>query len=209
MQYRTFADTGFQCSEVGLGTWQYGGDWGAIDERMAREILATAVDDGVSFIDTADVYGLGVSEDIIGNFHRGRSETLFVATKLGRFPKPGWPDNFSFETTFTDQDHRSYNRDGAAFNVGETFAGLPFRKGVELADALRPALSSDAAMATCALRWILDHDAVSTVIPGASNPGQVLGNNAASNLAPLSAAQHRWIAEYYDRDVAPHIRGPC
>lgn len=115
---------------------------------------------------------------------------------------------FTKETTFTDKDHRTYNRDGAAFNVGETFAGLPFEKGVELADGLRPVFSSDGAMSTSALRWILDHDAVSTVIPAASSPDQVLGNDAASNLAPLSAEQHRWIADYYDREVAPHIRGP-
>ena len=326
MQYRTFGDTGFACSEVGLGTWQYGGDWGNIAERTAVKILATAVDDGVNFLDTADVYGLGISEGIIGKFHRGRSERLFVATKLGRFPKPGWPDNFTFDameahttasikrldvdaldltqlhcipteelrkgevfehlrklkeqgkirafgvsvetveeglicleqggvtslqvifnlfrqkparelfdaaqdkgvaiiarvplasgllagkfttdTTFTDKDHRTYNRDGAAFNVGETFAGLPFGKGVELAEGLRPVFSSDAAMATYALRWILDHSAVSTVIPGASNPDQVLGNDAASKLAHLTVEQHHWISDYYDREVAPHIRGP-
>jgi len=326
MQYRSFGDTGFECSEVGLGTWQYGGDWGNIDEHRALEILATAVDDGVNFLDTADVYGLGVSESIIGKFHRGRGERLFIATKLGRFPKPGWPENFTFEaleahttasikrlqvealdltqlhciptaelrrgevfdhlrrlkvqgkikafgvsvetveegllcleqdgvtslqvifnlfrqkparelfdaarakgvaiiarvplasgllagkftieSTFTNKDHRSYNRDGAAFNVGETFAGLPFSKGVELAEGLRLVLSSEDAMATCALRWILDHDVVSTVIPGASHPEQVLSNDAASNLAPLSAEQHRRIAEYYDHEVAPNIRGP-
>ncbi len=115
---------------------------------------------------------------------------------------------FTNETTFTEKDHRTYNRDGAAFNVAETFAGLPFGKGVELADGLRPILSSDDAMSTNALRWVPDHDAVATAIPGASSPDQVLGNDAASNLAPLSAEQHGWIAENYDREVEPHIRGP-
>jgi len=330
MRYRPFGNTGFECSEVGLGTWQFGGDWGNVSEQSALDILRVAVDEGVNFIDTADVYGLGVSESVIGKFWRSCDHPLFIATKLGRFPEPGWPANFTFEameghvnaslkrldmealdliqlhciptdelkkgdvfehlrtlkmlgkikafgvsvetveeglvcldqddvtslqvifnifrqkparelfdaalkkgvaiiarvplasglltgkftkdTTFTPQDHRSYNKDGEAFNVGETFAGLPFDKGVQLAEGLRPMLSPDVAMSTpmstLALRWILDHKAVATVIPGASSTDQVRGNVAASSLAPLSDEIHSQIAAYYDGEVAPHIRGP-
>lgn len=327
MRYRPFGNTGIECSEVGLGTWQFGGDWGNVSEQTALDILRAAVDEGVNFIDTADVYGLGVSESIIGKFLRTCDQPLFIATKLGRFPEPGWPDNFTFEamenhvssslkrlgmealdliqlhcipteelrkgdvfehlrtlktqgkikafgvsvetveeglvcleqddvtslqvifnifrqkparqlfdatrkkgvaiiarvplasglltgkftkdTTFTPQDHRSYNKDGEAFNVGETFAGLPFEKGVQLAEGLRSMLPTGVtSMSTLALRWILDHEAVATVIPGASSIGQVRGNVAASGLAPLSDETHLQISAYYDREIAPHIRGP-
>lgn len=326
MKYRSFGNTGFSCSDVGLGTWQLGADWGAVSERDAHEILAAAVDQGVNFLDTADVYGLGRSETIIGKFLKERSEDLFVATKLGRFPEPGWPDNFSSEairahteaslqrlgldaldltqlhcistdeyrkgdvfealrdlksegkikafgtsvesveegflcleqegltslqvifnifrqkpaeelfqaaqaknvaiiarvplasgllsgkmttaTTFSEDDHRNYNQDGAAFNVGETFAGLPFEKGVEVADAMRDDVPDGMRMSDMALRWILDHDAVSVVIPGASRVAQAIENAAASEMPPLSAELHVKLRALYDAEIAPNIRGP-
>jgi aryl-alcohol dehydrogenase-like predicted oxidoreductase len=111
-------------------------------------------------------------------------------------------------TTFPEDDHRNFNRDGAAFNVGETFAGLPFAKGVELADALKPLVPDGMTLAEMALRWCLDFDAVSAIIPGAKNPAQAKANARASALPPLSKELHAKLTEFHARDVAPHIRGP-
>jgi aryl-alcohol dehydrogenase-like predicted oxidoreductase len=109
---------------------------------------------------------------------------------------------------FPQNDHRNYNRDGQHFNVGETFAGLPFEKGVELADALKPLVPAGMTMADLAQRWILDHDAVSTVITGASKPEQALANARVSNLPKLSPELHAKLAEFYQHQVTQHIRGP-
>jgi aryl-alcohol dehydrogenase-like predicted oxidoreductase len=326
MKYRAFGRTGWNVSEISLGTWQLGGaEWGDVDEQAALDTLAAAVERGVNFFDTADVYGLGRSESIIGKFLRSRDEEIIVATKLGRFPEPGWPENFSLkslrahtenslkrlgveaidltqlhcvppevlaegeifesmrtlkregkikhfgvsvesnaearlclaqegvaslqiifnvfrrkpiqffdeargkgvalivrlplasgllsgkftkETTFPENDHRNFNRDGQQFNVGETFAGLPFGAGVELADALKPSVPEGMTMAQMALRWILDFEAVSTVIPGASKPSQVVRNVAAVGLPPLGEDLHGHLREFYAARVAAQIRGP-
>jgi len=92
--------------------------------------------------------------------------------------------------------------------VGETFAGLPFEKGVELADALNPLVPAGLTMADLAQRWILDHEAVSTVITGASRPEQAAANARVSALPPLSPELHRRLADFYEREVKQHIRGP-
>src|SRR5215204_1639133 len=98
MNKRPFGRTGEGVGEIGLGTWQLGGaDWGEVDEGHALDTLRAAVEGGVNFFDTADVYGLGRSEELIGKFLRESPERVFVATKLGRFPAPGWPGNFSLE----------------------------------------------------------------------------------------------------------------
>src|SRR5262245_61663495 len=95
MNTRLFGRTGFRASEIGLGCWQLGGtDWGAIDDRFAMEILAAAVDSGVNFLDTADVYGAGRSEDLIGRFLKTRREQIYVATKLGRGARM-FPDGYT------------------------------------------------------------------------------------------------------------------
>lgn len=313
-------------SEVGLGCWQIGGNWGDVPDDVALHTLRAAVDAGTTLLDTADVYGEGRSETLIGKFLKETKTPLYVATKLGRFSPPGWPENFTragirqhteaslkrlgvdaldltqlhcipfdvlkrgevFEhlrelkregkirdfgvsvesmdealfcvqqegvvslqiifnifrqkparvlfdeakrrkvallvrlplasgllggkmtkaTTFPADDHRNFNRDGAAFNVGETFAGLPFAKGVELADALKPLAPSGMTLPEMALRWCLDFDAVSAIIPGAKNPEQARANARASDLPPLSPELHAKLAAFHDRDVAPHIRGP-
>jgi len=327
MKLRAFGNTGVNVSEVGLGCWQLGGaDWGEMDEKSAFAILQAAVDAGVTFFDTADVYGLGKSETFIGNFLKSRKDKIFVATKLGRLPEPGWPENFTpqtirkhtedslrrlrvdcldltqfhcipteefrkgevfetlralkkegkirffgasvesmeeadlclrqegftslqiifnvfrqkpistlfdqakekgvgiivrlplasgllagkytWDTTFPENDHRNYNRDGKAFNVGETFAGLPFAKAVELTDALKIFVSPGWEMADWALRWILDHDAVSAIIPGASKPEQITRNVKPSELPPLGAETHAKLREFYALNVAQYIRGP-
>ncbi|MDD4648328.1 MAG: aldo/keto reductase, partial [Sphaerochaeta sp.] len=111
-------------------------------------------------------------------------------------------------TTFDESDHRNFNRDGASFNVGETFAGVPFEKGVELAEEIKTMKPEGMTLAQMALRWILDFDAVSVVIPGASRPSQVLDNAAISDLPPLSDELHKQLEKFYQEKVAQHIRGP-
>jgi aryl-alcohol dehydrogenase-like predicted oxidoreductase len=332
MRQRPFGRLRTRVSEVGLGCWQLGGaDWGDVSDGQALDTLRAAADAGVTFFDTADVYGLGRSESLVGRFLAERKSAhakghLFVATKLGRFPDPGWPKNFSFDafrahseaslkrlgvealdltqlhcvpteqlkrgevfewlrtlqkqgkvrhfgasvestveamlcvrqeglvslqiifnvfrqkpltdlfgearhrgvalivrlplasgllggkmsasTQFAATDHRSYNRDGQHFNVGETFAGLRFEKGVELADALKPLVPTGMTMAQMALRWCLDFEAVSTVIPGAKSPRQARDNAAVSDLRGLSDDLHERLRTFYLDRVATHIRGP-
>jgi aryl-alcohol dehydrogenase-like predicted oxidoreductase len=329
MNTRIFGRTGRSVSEVGLGTWQLGAGWGDVTDEAALATLRAAWAAGTTLFDTADVYGMGRAETLIGKFlaetpaARGQ---VYVATKLGRFSPPGWPENFSRagirrhteasltrlgvealdltqlhcvpfavlqqgevfahlrelkregkirdfgvsvesmeeadfcvrtdgvaalqiifnifrqkpihtlfaeakqrqvallvrlplasgllggtmtkSMTFPANDHRNFNRDGQQFNVGETFAGLPFAKGVELADALKPLVPAGQTLSELALRWCLDFDAVSTIIPGARNPEQARANARVSALPPLGFALHARLAEFYARDVAAHIRGP-
>jgi aryl-alcohol dehydrogenase-like predicted oxidoreductase len=328
MKTRLFNGTKRQVSEVGLGCWQLGGsDWGDLDDEAAFAILTAAVEAGVTFFDTADVYGDGRSESLIGQFlrQRGPAADIFVATKLGRTGSL-YPDQYteagvrtateaslrrlgvealdltqlhcvpaevlrrreifewlrklqtegkikhfgaSVETMdeallcldeegvsslqvifnlfrqkpaeivlprarkqgvaiivrlplasgllsgkltreahFAANDHRHYNRDGEKFNVGETFAGLPYEKGVVLAEALRASVPSGQTMAQWSQRWILDHEAVTVIIPGASRAQQATDNAAASGLPPLSTEAHRELRRFYEDEVAAHIRGP-
>ena len=95
MKTRVFGRTGFVAGEVGLGTWQLGADWGDVPEDAALATLRAAHEAGTNFFDTADVYGAGRSEELIGRFLRGTHAKVFVATKLGRFSDPGWPANFT------------------------------------------------------------------------------------------------------------------
>ena len=326
MKARTFGKTGVQVSEMGLGCWQLGGtDWGNVEDQSALDILSAAVEAGINFFDTADVYGNGRSETLIGRFLKERPAKIFVATKLGRTASL-YPDKYTeaavraatedslkrlgvstldltqlhcippaelrrgevFEwlrrlqregkirhfgasvesmeeallcleqpglvslqiifnifrqkpirtlfpkakekgvaiivrlplasgllsgkltkqSKFPQNDHRNYNRDGQFFNVGETFAGLPYEKAVELADALKPLVPGGLTMAQMAERWILDYDAVSVVIPGASRPDQATANASVSNLPPLDPKLHETLQHFYEREVAAHIRGP-
>jgi aryl-alcohol dehydrogenase-like predicted oxidoreductase len=115
---------------------------------------------------------------------------------------------FTRETRFAPSDHRNYNRDGAAFNVGETFAGLPFERAVELAEAFKKFVPEGWTPAQLAQRWILDHEAVSTVITGASRVSQVGANAAVSALPSLPPELHARLAEFYRSEVRDHIRGP-
>jgi aryl-alcohol dehydrogenase-like predicted oxidoreductase len=325
MKYRKFKEA--KISEVGLGTWQLGSaDWGNIDEGRAFEILNAFAELGGNFIDTADVYGMGLSEKTIGKFLQTTDKSFFIASKLGRRNDNGngWFQNFSYErmrqhveeslsnlqldslfleqlhciptseleagrvfdhlrrlqqekliqhwgvsvetaeeaklclqqeglgslqiifnlfrqhyageffaeakdkgvsliarvplasgllsgkynkeTQFASTDHRNFNANGEAFNAGETFSGIEFNKGVELAQHIAGSFPDDRT-AQWAIRWILDHPEVTTVIPGASNPGQVKSNVAASELESLSAEVHEKLYAYYQDEIKPLIRG--
>jgi aryl-alcohol dehydrogenase-like predicted oxidoreductase len=328
MNYRSASRLRASISEIGLGCWQLGADsWGDLPEPAAMQILQTAIDSGVNFLDTADVYGAGRSEEIIGKFLAtlpDRGASIFVATKLGRLY--GYPDKYTYpifrecalrscerlgracvdlmqlhcvpterlreghvfewmrelkheklirrfgasvesmeeailclehddldalqiifnifrqkpidelfakarekgvalivrlplasgllaghftaHTSFPAGDHRNFNRNGEKFNVGETFAGLPFEQGVAAADRLKPLVPPELSMAEWALRWILDYDAVTTVIPGATRPTQAQSNARPSDLPPLGEDIHRQLADIYHGEIRQHIRGP-
>lgn len=325
MKYRSFQ--GEQISEVGLGTWQLGSaDWGAVSDETAFAILNAFIDAGGNFIDTADVYGMGISEKVIGRFLKTRSEKIYVASKLGRRGDNGngWPQNFTYDfmkravtdtlehlqqdqlfleqlhcipteamregkvfdhlrqlqqeglikhfgasvetseeallcleqeglaslqiifnlfrqhvaeevfekaaakgvaliirvplasgllsgrfskqTSFAPTDHRNFNAEGKAFNAGETFSGVPFEQGVDLAQRIS-AILPDERTASWAIRWILDHPQETTVIPGASKVEQVHSNMLASELAPLSPEVHQQLRSLYDAEIRGIIRG--
>ncbi|MXN92798.1 aldo/keto reductase [Flavobacterium sp. Sd200] len=325
MNYRNFK--GQQIAEVGLGTWQLGSaDWGVVDQEQAFTILQAYIDAGGNFIDTADVYGMGVSEKFIGEFLKTVNKPIFVATKLGRrHDAPnGWPQNFTYDaikrhvedslthlgtdqlfleqlhciptdelrkgevfdhlrklqseglikhfgvsvetteealiclehkdvaslqiifnlfrqhlatdffdraqqqdvaliarvplasgllsgkfnaqTVFAPGDHRNYNANGDAFNVGETFSGIEFKEGVALAEEIKGILP-EGNLATQSIRWILDHPAITTVIPGATKVSQIEGNVAASSLQPLPQEVHAQLSQLYSSQIKPKIRG--
>jgi aryl-alcohol dehydrogenase-like predicted oxidoreductase len=327
MRLRTFGGDPVPVSEVGLGCWQIGGDqWGAVSDADALATLRAAVEAGTTFLDTADIYGTGRSEELIGRFRRERPGPLFIATKLGKSSDPGGMNNFTpaamrrhtegslkrlgvetldltqlhcvplevlergevfdtlrtlkqegkirrfgasvestaearaclkqhglaslqiifnmfrqtpaftlFEeaqargvaiivrlplasgllsgkytadTTFAPTDHRTYNRNGEKFNVGETFAGLPFEKGLELTEKLKRLLPPGYTLPLAALRWCLDFPAVSVIIPGARNPAQAQKNAEASGVPPLPADCHEKLRRFFRDEVKPAVRGP-
>ena len=113
---------------------------------------------------------------------------------------------FSEKTVFAQKDHRNYNANGESFNAGETFAGIAFDQGIAFSRELAKRLP-DGRMAQWALRWILDHPQVTTVIPGASKTAQVKSNVAASELPSLPAAVKEQLRAYYDEKIFPAIRG--
>lgn len=324
MNYRILGRTGFKVSEVSLGTWQVGGRWGEpFDEKSADEIINRAIDLGVNFIDTADVYGDGLSEAAVGRVVRSRSEEVFVATKCGRKITPhiseGYtpevlegfvhaslknmgvetldliqlhcpptqvfyrPEIFALfdrlkeegkirnlgvsvekveeaikaieypnvttvqiifnmfrhrsselffslakernvgiivrvplasglltgkmtrETTFGPKDHRTYNRDGKAFDKGETFSGVDFETGLGAVEELKKLFPGEVGLAAWALRWVLMFDEVSCVIPGASKLWHVESNVAAGALPPLSDGQMAGVREVYETYIKPQV----
>jgi aryl-alcohol dehydrogenase-like predicted oxidoreductase len=325
---RTLGKTGFVVSEIGLGAWAIGAEWGEmVPAEQAKQALHAALDAGINFIDTADIYGMGRSEKLIGEVlrERGRgAERIYVATKMGK--APGWTDSLesvraaalgscerlgvdsldlvqlhcvdfdilkagrvfdhlekirgegiirhygaSVETieeglfcvnhtrvaslqvifnifrqrlidglfpaaksagvgiiarvplasgvltgkfkpgqSFHERDHRHFNANGERFNVGETFAGVPLEIGIQLAEEVRVLLAAEAPGATLAqkaMRWILDFDAVSTVIPGAKSPAQARDNAGAALLPPFSRAAHQALAELYREKIHGVVRG--
>jgi aryl-alcohol dehydrogenase-like predicted oxidoreductase len=323
MEQRSFGRIGRRVGVVGLGTWQLGADWGRVDESDALAVLAAAVDSGVTFLDTADVYGDGRSEQLIGRFLRSRPDAdLMVATKMGR-RVPQTPEAYTAEnfrawtdrsranlgvdtldlvqlhcpptpvfhsdavydalddlvaagriaaygvsvetcdqaltaiarpgvasvqiilnalrlkpldrvlpaaaeagvgivarvplasgllsgrydesTVFGADDHRSYNRQGEAFDVGETFSGVDFDLGLAAVRRLAPLVGADRTMAQFALRWVIDQPGVTVVIPGARDVSQVTGNVAAAGLPPLEPATLAEVRTTYDDLVRPRV----
>lgn len=324
MKKRILGSTGFDVSEIGLGCWQLGNDFGPLEDKQAQEILSTASNEGINLLDTADVYGGGISEERIGKWLKKSNEKPFVITKVGRdgtlfpagytkakvreniqgslmrlglealdlvqlhcippevlrdgeifnwledFQQQGLIKNFGasvemiddalfccqvpklatiqiifnifrqeeIETLlpkaaennigiivrlplasgllsgkmtknqqFSAQDHRHYNKDGAAFHVGETFNGLPFNKGVELADQLKAMLPSHLNLLETSLRWLLDQPQISTIIAGASSTQQVINNTQVSNLPCLDEETDKQLKMFYQSQVKQHIRG--
>ena len=318
MEQRVLGRTGRSVGVIGLGAWQLGADWGEVDDEAALAVLRAAVEGGVDFIDTADVYGDGRSERLIARFRKetgAASDGLMVATKMGRRealdpanftldnfrrwtdrsranldvdrldlvqlhcpPDPVFDSDAVFDaldtlvdegrtasygvsvetcdqalraiarpgvatvqivlnmfrtkpldevlpaaagagvgviarvplasgllsgrydehTTFAPDDHRTYNRHGEAFDVGETFSGVDYRTGLEAVRRLLPLTPADASTAQFALRWILDLPGVSVVIPGARNAAQARGNAAAASLAPLPIPTMVEVSKIYD-----------
>jgi aryl-alcohol dehydrogenase-like predicted oxidoreductase len=327
MDTRTLGRTGRTVSVVGLGTWQLGADWGEVSEDDARAVLEAAVDAGVTFFDTADVYGDGRSESVIGGFLADHPDLdLTVATKMGRRaeqvpesyvldhfrawtdrsrrnlgvdtldlvqlhcpPTSVYADDAVFDaldtlveegavaaygvsvekveealsaiarphvatvqiianafrlkpfdevlpaaaeagvgiivrvplasgllsgkydagTTFAEDDHRSYNRDGSAFDVGETFSGVDYGTGLvaagEFAELVASTAPEGTSSAQAAIAWLCQHQAVSTVIPGARNVEQARSNAAAGRVRPLGEAFDAGVLRIYDEHLRAAI----
>ena len=324
MKSREFGRLGVAVSEIGFGAWAIGGTWGKVDDRESKAALHAALDGGVTFIDTADVYGDGHSERLIAQVMKERGGARpFIATKAGRrlpsqapagytlenltgfidrslknldtdvldlvqlhcpstdvyyradifghmdhlvsigkiknygvsverveealkaieFPnvvsvqiifnpfrqRPAdlffaeakakkiaviarvplasglLSGKFSADTKFEGDDHRQFNRNGEAFDVGETFGGVPYDVGLAAVERLRPLVAGNATMALMALRWILDHEAITVVIPGAKNPAQANANAAASDLAALTPSTRDAINTVYNEMIKPHV----
>lgn len=324
MDYRTLGRTGWKVSEISFGAWAIGGAWGTVEDDVSLAALRKALDLGVNFIDTADVYGDGRSERLIGQVLRERKgERIYVATKAGRRLSPHVADGYNREnltafverslrnlgvetldllqlhcpptevyyrpevfgilddlaaagklraygvsvekveealkaiefpnvktvqiifnifrhrpaqlffsqakerqigiltrvplasgmltgkmrpnTTFEEDDHRNYNREGEEFDVGETFSGVPYDVGLSAVEELRALVPEGVAMAQFALCWILMFDAVTCAIPGAKTPAQAIDNTAASDLPPLSDETMEAIRDLYDRLIRPHV----
>jgi aryl-alcohol dehydrogenase-like predicted oxidoreductase len=323
MEQRTLGRTGRVVGAVGLGAWQLGGDWGQVGESDALGVLDAAVDAGVTFIDTADAYGDGRSEQLIGQLLRRRPDAgLTVATKMGRRveqvpenytrenffawndrsrrnlgvdtldlvqlhcpPTPVYSTDEVFDaldemvatgrtraygvsvetcaealtamtrphvatvqivlncfrlkpldvvlptaldtgvgiiarvplasgllsgkydetTTFAPNDHRTFNRHGEAFDVGETFSGVPYEIGLAGVRALREVIPEPMTTAQFALRWILDQPGVSVVIPGARNAAQAEGNAASARLPSLESNHLSAVRDTYDRLIREHV----
>jgi aryl-alcohol dehydrogenase-like predicted oxidoreductase len=320
MNYRQLGKTSLSVSEISLGTWQVGGKWGEpFSHTNADHILNAAVDAGINFIDTADVYGNGESEKAVGRLVRSRSEQIYVATKCGRRLQPHTSEayqptalrtfvedslrnmgletldliqlhcpptdvfyrpeifelfdrlkdegkirhlgvsvekveeglkaiefpnvttiqiifnmfrqrpaelffteasrrnvgvivrvplasglltgKFSADTAFSADDHRNFNRQGAAFDKGETFSGVDYATGLAAVEELRAIFPDDANLAPDALRWILTFDAVSCIIPGASTPVHLTSNLQAMERPAPSADQMAAVKKIYDERI--------
>ena len=156
------------------------------------------------------------SVQIIFNILRQRAiDSLFAVAKdndvgvIVRLPLASGllSGKYSSSTQFDETDHRNYNKDGAAFSVGETFSGVPFETGLKIVEEIKKYKPESMTMAQFAVRWILDHDAVSTVIAGASSVKQVEENASVSQLPELNEDIHNSLYEYYKNEVEKHIRG--
>jgi aryl-alcohol dehydrogenase-like predicted oxidoreductase len=323
MHYRELGRTGWKVSTVSMGCWAIGGAWGEVSDEESMAALHQAVDMGVNFFDTADVYGDGRSERLLARLLKERDETIFVATKAGRRLQPHTADGynrenltrfverslknldaealdlvqlhcpptevyyrpevfgvlddlmqqgkiryygvsvekveealkaieypnvqtvqiiynifrqrpadlffaeamrkkvgvlarvplasglltgkFTLDSTFPEDDHRNFNREGEAFDRGETFAGVDFERGVKAAEALRAYKPEGMSMAQLALRWILMSQAVTCAIPGAKRPAHIEDNVAAADLPPLPPETMVGIHNLYRERIRDHV----
>jgi Aldo/keto reductase family len=121
MKYRRLGKTNFEVSEVSLGAWRIGGSWGSVSEQDAKRLLHAAIDQGINFIDTADVYGDGRSERLIAEVLTERRDQVYIATKAGRRLQPHAAEGYTKENL---DDHRNFNRNGEQLDRGETFSGV-------------------------------------------------------------------------------------
>ncbi|MCX5659062.1 MAG: aldo/keto reductase [Planctomycetota bacterium] len=186
--------------------------WGVSVESVEEGLLCMAQDDCATLQVIYNIFRQKLTTELIP---QAKAKNVGILARVplasgllaGAF-KPGH--------RFDAKDHRHYNADGKAFNVGETFAGVPFEKGVEIAEQVRQIFQADqaghshggATMAQMSLRWVLDDAGVSSVIPGASRVAQAESNASASLLPPLSAEAHRWLRDLYESRIKPAIRGP-
>ncbi|WP_460538427.1 aldo/keto reductase [Echinicola sediminis] len=324
MKYRILGKTAMSVSEVSLGTWQVGGGWGgSFDRKSASRILNTAIDQGVNFLDTADVYDDGQSEAAVGRLLKERSGEIFVASKCGRQIQPHINEGYQVEvlrnyveqslknmqlecldliqlhcpptavynrdelfelfdrlkdegkiknmgvsvekveeakmamkypnvstvqiifnmfrqkpleeffpiakehnvgiiarvplasgllsgkmslsSSFDKNDHRFFNRNGEAFDKGETFSGVDFEKGLTAVEELKSVFKGNETLASWALRWILMFDQVGTVIPGASNVDQVTSNVRAGSLPAITREKMELVQEIYEKRIKPDV----
>jgi len=324
MKYRTLGETGLNVSEISLGTWQVGGKWGSeFNFKNAENIINTAIDNGVNFIDTADVYSEKLSEEMVGKVVRSRSEDVYIATKCGRqlnphnnaaytpsvlrkfvedslsnlgidridliqlhcpptevyyrpeifalfddLTKEGKIRNYGvsvqtveealkaieFEgvstiqiifnmfrqrpselffkeakkknigilarvplasglltgkfnkaTTFGKDDHRFFNRNGEAFDKGETFSGIDYNLGLKAVEELKQVFNTNESLAHKALQWILMFNEVSCVIPGASSVEQVLSNINTYNAKSISDIEMQKVNAIYTKYIKNQV----
>ena len=153
---------------------------------------------------------------IFNLFRQAPKDALFKVAKenqvgiIARLPLASGllSGKYNASTSFAESDHRNYNKDGEAFSVGETFSGIDFNEGLKLVEALQQIKPTEITMANFAMRWILDHEEVTTVIPGASSAQQVMQNVNASTIAPLSSESHKLLYELYQFKIANLIRCP-
>jgi len=323
MNYRLLGKTGMKVSEVSFGTWAMGSAWGKVDDKESMAALNKAADLGVNFFDTADVYGDGHSERLLGQLLKDRKEKIYVATKAGRKLQPHTAEKYtplairrfvedslkrlrvdsldllqlhcppreiyymtelfaslddlvkagklknygvSVEkveealkaieypgvktvqiifnmfrqrpaelffreakarwigvlarvplasglltgkmtrtTRFQADDHRNFNRKGQSFDRGETFSGVDYAKGLQAVEELKQILPKGMTLSQFALRWILMHDAVTCVIPGAKTPAQVEENAKTASLPRLPRGVMRQVEEIYNKYIRQDV----
>jgi len=178
--------------------------WGASVESVEEGMICLAQPDLASLQVIFNVFRQKPAEELLP---RAQAQGVGIIVRLP-LASGLLGGKITRATTFREDDHRNFNRDGAMFNVGETFAGLPLERGIAATEQVAALVPAGMTMPQLALRWILDHPAVSVVIPGASRPEQVRANVDAASVAPLPAELHQKLAGVYQEHVKEFIRGP-
>jgi aryl-alcohol dehydrogenase-like predicted oxidoreductase len=193
-----------------------GAVYDALDTLVAEERIAAY---GVSVETCAEAItaiarpGTATVQIILNAFRRKPLDEVLPAARaagvgiIARVPLASGllSGRYTHETSFAADDHRTFNRHGEAFDVGETFAGVPFDIGVAAAREVAEIAGQDIPTAAFALRWVIDQPGVTTVIPGARNVTQVRGNVAAATLAPLTDTQLADLERVYDERIRAHV----